>query len=393
MATDNPIQSCMCSAEERAPPRIRVMIVVPNLRSGGAERVVSLLCQKLTQGLFEIVLVVIDDSDAVYLNDMPAGVEIITRKITKLRSSLWFLARAITGRRPQIVLSTVTHLNLWVGLLRPFLPKKCRFIARESNVLEFFFSAVRPKALWKALYRYAYRNFDMIICQSNHMSLEVQRFTSIPSAKMRVINNPVDIDHINKVISEASRRRLDSTSTTLVAIGRLTSVKGFDNLIEALAIVNQQSITLKIVGDGPLRGELEALAQRLHVSRQISFLGYRKDPYVELSRADAMIISSRYESFPNIVLEALVCGTPVIATPAGGGISEILDKVKGCVVSNEVSATSLASAIMRWMASDRRRIDPSVSEPYGLKRIIPEYERAFLSFSSGIDRHQPEICR
>ena len=78
---------------------------------------------------------------------------------------------------------------------------------------------------------------------------------------------------------------------------------------------------------------------------QVNLLGYQKNPYIWISRADAFVLSSYYEGFPNVVLEALSCSTPVISTPAPGGTKEILESIDGCYLSNEISATSIMKAI------------------------------------------------
>ena len=78
-------------------------------------------------------------------------------------------------------------------------------------------------------------------------------------------------------------------------------------------------ICLTLLGEGPLRPELERLAQQSGVADRVHFVGFQKNPYPFFAQADAFVLSSRYEGFPNVVLEALACGTPVIATPAPGG--------------------------------------------------------------------------
>jgi glycosyltransferase involved in cell wall biosynthesis len=88
------------------------------------------------------------------------------------------------------------------------------------------------------------------------------------------------------------------------------------------------------------------------------------------------VLSSHHEGFPNVVLEALACGTPVIATPAPGGLQEILGDVPECVVVPSVSATALADGIKTWLAGERKRIPQAATERYALKRIIAQYEEA-----------------
>ena len=108
-----------------------------------------------------------------------------------------------------------------------------------------------------------------------------------------------------------------------VAAGRLTSVKGFDLMIEAIAMLNDLHIHLDILGEGILYNELKQQIQTCGVEDKVSLVGFQQNPYAWFSSADGFLLSSRYEAFPNVVLEALTCGTPVIAMPAPYGIKEI----------------------------------------------------------------------
>ena len=98
-----------------------------------------------------------------------------------------------------------------------------------------------------------------------------------------------------------------------------------------------------------------------------------------ISRADAFVLSSYYEGFPNVVLEALSCSTPVISTPAPGGTKEILESIEGCYLSHEISATSIMKAISDFTDSKRRRITDNAVEPYKSEKICKEYMRVFLN--------------
>jgi glycosyltransferase involved in cell wall biosynthesis len=124
--------------------------------------------------------------------------------------------------------------------------------------------------------------------------------------------------------------------------------KGFDLLLEALALLNEPGLGLAILGAGALEAELRAQAGRIGLSGRVHFAGYQTNPYAWIARADAFVLSSRHEGFPNVVIEALACNRPVIATPAQGGTLEILRHYPA-VVAREVSAPALADAIRTWL--------------------------------------------
>jgi glycosyltransferase involved in cell wall biosynthesis len=131
---------------------------------------------------------------------------------------------------------------------------------------------------------------------------------------------------------------------------------------------------LVILGEGRLGGELRALVQRLGLEGQVHFAGFQRNPFAWFTKADAFVLSSRYEGLPNVVLEALACGTPVIATPAPGGIDELLGNQPDCVVAASISAPALAEAMQRWLDGSRAKVGAEAVAPYAVQRIVSRYE-------------------
>ena len=140
-----------------------------------------------------------------------------------------------------------------------------------------------------------------------------------------IIHNPVDMEKIrNSVGAPVDHPAFRAGGTVLVAAGRLEHEKGFDLLIEAMALLPDTRVQVVILGEGRLESELRALARKHGLDGRVHFAGFQKNPFAWFAKADAFVLSSRYEGFPNVVLEALACGTPVISTPAPGGIRELL---------------------------------------------------------------------
>ena len=145
----------------------------------------------------------------------------------------------------------------------------------------------------------------------------------VPADRIVVIPNPVDADEVRRrsrpVTARTGRYRLCS-------VGRLVSAKGFDVLIDALAMGRLgEAWELLIVGDGPLRPRLERLVQRRRLDGHVRFLGAVDNPYPIMASADVVVQASRWEGLGMVVLEALSLGVPVIATTCPGGMVETLD--------------------------------------------------------------------
>ncbi len=354
-----------------------VVFIIPTLTGGGAERVIVTLARHLDRRRFRITLAVVDMRNAVLRDEIPSDVSFIDLGVTRVRYALPRIIAMIRRIRPDVVFSTLGHLNVALAMVRFLLPRKVWTVARETTVISCSLRLQPHRAMWETLYRRFYRNHDEVICQSRYMRDDLVRNFHFPASKSRVIHNPVDVDHIRALAMQpAISPPIEPHAVNLVAAGRLDREKGFDLLIEALVLLDRPSVHLTLLGEGPLEGDLKRRAVESGLGGRIHFGGFQANPFSWFVRSDAFVLSSYYEGFPNVVLESLACGTPVIAVPAPGGTREILDGVEGCVVAGEVSAPALAEAIERWMRGSRQRIDTAAVEPYRVERIVRDYESA-----------------
>ncbi|WP_201353782.1 glycosyltransferase [Hydrogenimonas urashimensis] len=301
--------------------RKKVLFIIPSMRGGGAEKVISIILKKIDKKKFEPILVLLEKKGK-FLEELPP-IKIIDLKTPRARYALFQIIRVIYLEKPEIVFTTLGHLNLIIALIRPLFSKSIKFIARESNTVSVQNQTEKYPIIFNFLYRNIYNNFDKIICQSEYMKNDLIINYKIKKNKIVVINNPVDIDDIEKKSNDFKPECYNNNMINLVAIGRLVYQKGFDLLIKAFAKLDKK-YTLTILGNGPLRNELERLAQNYSINERIKLVGFQKNPYPYMKNADFLVLSSRYEGFPNVVLEANCCGIPVIAFNCPGGTNEII---------------------------------------------------------------------
>lgn len=365
-------------------PRAQVLLVIPSLQGGGAEQVILTLLRHISRAKFRLTLAVADTRSAVYREDLPQDVEFIDLRCSRVRQAMPKIIRLIWKRRPDVVFSTLSHFNLAIAALRPFLPNGVLYIARETSVVSEVIKSYTHAGWWAWAYRRFYGQLDRLICQSTYMRQDLIDRFNFPPAKAVVINNPVDVERIHRLAAEpvvngmgASISNASGTGPiNLVAVGRLAVEKGYDLLLEGLALSGNTRLRLTFVGEGPRRGQLESIAHSKGLSDRIRFIGFQKNPYPYIAQADAVVLSSRFEGFPNVVLEALACGTPVIATPALGGVREILEGVDGCTLAESITAEALAKVLSSFRGGTRVRME--AVERYAIATITRRYEQTLL---------------
>jgi glycosyltransferase involved in cell wall biosynthesis len=356
--------------------RARVLLLIPHLGGGGAERVTEILARFLNRKKYEIHLGLITAPPRTVVDS--AIEHIHTLNCSRIRHSALQIMHLIWGLRPAIVLSGMAHLNLLLLLLRPALPRNTRFLVRQNGKLSATFAAGLHPCLSRVAYGLAYRRADLVICQSESMKEEIQRQFHVFEANLVVLPNPVNSRLIRSAVE--SHARFMHSAPPLIAIGRLVPEKGFDILLEAFAsLANGFSRTsLVIAGSGPCESSLKHRSEQLGIADRVHFAGHLDNPASYFRNALLFVLSSRTEGIPNALLEAAAAGLPIVATPASTGLAELLTEKDGVWLAAEISPNALRHALEAALNTIRpgRRYPHSWIEPFELARAIPAYEAA-----------------
>ena len=351
--------------------KISVIFILPDLETGGAERIVTTIANHLSRDRFEPKILLLRKQGG-YLDFLKDDVEIIDIDTERIRHSLKPILREIYRRKPDIVFSGFGEVNAYLSLFIKLFPK-VKFIARETNVVS---QHVTKKEI-KFFYNF-YNNYQQIIAQSDDMKNDLVKHFKISENKIVKINNPVDFDLINRLKEHDIDVDYNKSYKNIVAIGNLSPRKGFDLLLNVMNHLKDQKIKLTILGDGAFKEELIQQKENFHLDN-VTFLGKVANPFVYLKNADLFILSSRYEGFPNVLLEAGSCGTYSLANNAPGGINEIIqDKINGEIFPIEDSE-GFANKIKEILPQNhsKEEIIESIFSRFSKEIIIKKYESIF----------------
>lgn len=322
--------------------RIKICFLLPSLDVGGAERVAISILRNLNPEKYDLHLLVFGTRNGGLVNMVPNYVQITSFEKQKVRYTVPQLLLYVWKLKPKFVFSNLSYLNLLVALIKPFFPKNCVVVARESNIASINVKRSKNSLLSYILYKYFLNNIDAIICQTEEMKQDLAFSFDLEKHKLRLIKNPVDFEFIEE--KSCMPISLEDGFINIVACGRLTRQKGFDILLGSLTYLSDLNIQLWLIGDGELKETLVRYCKKLNL-KNVHFLGFLENPYPYLRQADMFVLSSRYEGMPNVVLEAVALNTPVVATPAKGGVIDFIVSKKCGLVSKDMSPKGLSEII------------------------------------------------
>jgi len=320
-----------------------IVFILPNFSGGGAERVVVNFIIGLHQKKVDVEIIVFN-SNGPLVSEIPKGVTVHNLQTENLRQSIFPLIAKLKSLNPRVIFSTFGYINIAVLSFRLFLPKNIVIWIREANLPSISLPNNSFSLLMSMGYRWVYRTADKILCTSQRMTDEFIRDFNLPVSKLQFLPNPVNEKRIQSAIVNIVIGH-QNDNVNFVAMGRLTHQKGFDRLLQWFAKIKNKDSVLRILGSGPLEASLKDLSQKLHLSERVIFEGYCDNPWGKIAASDVFLLSSRWEGMSNAALEALTCGTPVIATSNSGGIAELGGHVK----EGTVIVTSTADEFIQEM--------------------------------------------
>ena len=330
---------------------MHIALFLPDLNGGGAERVMLTLA-KYFVGRGHRVDFVLARAEGALLPLLPPTVRLVDLRAGGRSWGLLGLAVSATLRlaaylrreRPGVLLSTLTGANLVAVLARAIGNRDTRLVLREAATLKNVQSCFRFY-----LMRWLYPKADVVVALTEVMRRELITTFRLYTDHVVCIPNPMDLDFIlNKAAASIEHPWfLPSRPPIVMGIGRLSPQKDFRTLIHAFAQLRSKcQAHLVILGEGSLRGELEALIKELKLDKDVILPGFDDNPYRWLSRAKVFVLSSLWEGYPNVILEALALGKPVMMTDYDASVKALASESEYIHVVPTADPTKMATTII-----------------------------------------------
>lgn len=372
---------------------LRVVILIPSFRGGGAERAMVNLANGLSkighnrEDSIEVSLLVLN-ADGWYRSEVDPSVEVHSLETSRASKSLYALHKFYNRHTPDVVISSLTHLNIVAILARTFAVVKPKIVVTERNTYSKF--SVKKRVmdyLVHFLVGPCYRWADAIVAVSNGVATDLTTVFPLDDRVVKTIYNPVVSDSLKSLSHVEPQTVLPSVNFEhrfVLAAGSLESRKGFDVLIRAFALLAEKyrDVCLIILGEGPLREQLTEMAYSLGMQDRIWMPGFVANPFAVMRCAAVFVLSSRVEGLPNVLIQAMACGTQVIATDCPSGPSEILEGGKWGTLVPVDDVESLSEALNLSLDNITPRF--AVEEramTFSVDRAVSEYQVLIDSLS------------
>ena len=359
---------------------MKITLVISDLTSGGAQRVLSLLANYWSKVNHTVTIVTLDDGKQVFypLSDkiLVKSADVIFNSKNVFQAVFNNLGRirrlrpVLLDTNPDVVISFLIGVNILVILSTLFSGLRVIISERNHPLL-----CTNRRYLWILLRKVFYPFAFCLVTQTEEVKSLLGNFNK----NIVVIPNPVS-KTTGKAVDSKTEKILPA-GKIIISVGKLDTQKGFDLLLNVFSIIVKRFPDWKLVilGVGGEKEELENKCNKLSISDSVFFPGLVSNIYDLLKRCDIFVLSSRFEGFPNVLIEAMACGLPVVSFECPYGPSDIIDDgINGLLVENgnlKQMAQKIESLIINENIRNKigqKALD--VNKKYSIEKIIKEWD-------------------
>lgn len=331
--------------------KFKILLFIPSLEGGGAEKVCQILANYLAKEGYDIYLATVHPNGVFRSNLLKSvNTKIFYKKTTF--SSFKSLNLYIDEIDPDVIISFMESANLLLIFCKLISKIKFKLIITSHCSIKYSIRSSFKNKILFFLVKYFYHHADIRVGVSNGVSLEFDNFCKFLTSKSITVYNPIDIP-VRKLIPKS-----DESIYTILSVGRLEPQKDFNTLIKAFSyFLNFKSARLIILGEGQCRNELSKLIIDLNLTESVIMPGFVENVDHYYSMANMFVMSSIFEGFGNVIVEALNFGLPIVSTDCDWGPSEILDHGKYGILVPKGDPIRLCEAMVHTSKSN---IDPEI---------------------------------
>lgn len=367
--------------------RFRILFILDTPGEGGAQRVAINILKYINRNRFEPELAVFK-SEGGYKTMVPEDIIYHNLNVKRTRFSILPLTHLIKKIRPALIFSTLIKVDEAVNFAVKLARNPIKIILRSSNFLS---KKLKVEPLRTVFFcRWSYRSSDIIIATTQEMRHDLHYKLNLPLNKIKVIPNPIDLEMVRNLACEPVNDPWFKDNSLrnyklIITMGRLTEQKGFPYLLNAFKeIRNKIPAKLVILGRGEKKRHLETLARNLDIYKDLKFMGFQTNPYKYIANSDLFVLPSLWEGFPNSIIEAMACGTPVVSTDCLSGPKEIINNGENGLLVPPKDYQALTNGILQILT--KKKLARTLTESgfkrvkdFGVKKIVKKYEQLFLS--------------
>jgi len=357
----------------------KLAIFLASLRGGGAERSMLNLSKDLTARGHHVDLLLASKTGP-YLDQVSDCVRIVDLGAKRVVNSLFPLVRYLRDERPDTLLSAMNHVNIVALWARWLAGVDTRVVISERNLLTQWSKNSKKRVdrmVIPRLIKRCYPWADGIVAVSDGVGDDLARWTRIPRAQIHTIYNPVARPELfaQTTASVDHPWFQPGQPPVVLAAGRLHEQKDFPTLVRAVSQVRKtRLVRLMILGEGTERAALEQLIGELNMRDDVSLHGFVANPYAYMARAAAFVLSSRWEGLPGVLIEAMCCGAPVIATDCESGPREILRNGECGQLVPVGDYQAIADAIHKALGDPNTRPTRESLRRFEPETVVNQYE-------------------
>lgn len=366
----------------------KILVIIPKLSGGGAEKVSLELSKYLCEKDYEVLLLFFENFNNIEVLNLSSKI----KKICLNKKNKWNvfkiifqIRKIIVNFKPNTIISFLFYTNILTILSSITVFKKSfKLIISERNNPNKYLSLSKFGFIKKLFIYLMYSQADIIISVSKQISKILNLNFKINQKKLYTIYNPLSLDDIKmKALKEVTHPfYLAANHQIIIGVGRLNIQKRFDLLLKAFSRVKKVKADtyLIILGEGPELENLLMLSKKLNISDSVGFVGFQLNPYSWMKKSDIFVLSSDFEGFPNVLIEAMALGIPVISTNCPTGPNEIITHEQNGILVTVGDEWVLSEKIIELLSNNilRRLISQNAilrANDFNRELIFSDYEK------------------